>query len=52
MNPADIHYLRSEQGVTIVVTQSGEYWASYPLAEMEEIVRSSHLLPNAPVHDH
>jgi two-component system LytT family response regulator len=36
MNPADIHYLRSEQGVTIVVTQSGEYWASYPLAEMEE----------------
>ena len=35
MNPADIHFLRSEQGVTIVVTQSGEYWASYPLAEME-----------------
>jgi DNA-binding LytR/AlgR family response regulator len=38
MNPADIHYLRSEQGVTIVVTQSGEYWASYPLAEMEGIL--------------
>ena len=38
MHPADIHYLRSEQGVTIVVTQSGEYWASYPLAEMEGIL--------------
>ena len=38
MNPADIVYLKSEQGVTIVVTQSGEYWASYSLAEMEGIL--------------
>lgn len=38
MNPADIHYLKSEQGVTIVLTQTGEYWASYSLAEMEGIL--------------
>jgi DNA-binding LytR/AlgR family response regulator len=38
MNPSDIHYLKSEQGVTIVVTQTGEYWASYSLAEMEGIL--------------
>ncbi len=38
MSPTDILYLKSEQGVTIVVTQSGEYWASYPLAEMEGIL--------------
>src|SRR5262245_11839874 len=38
MNPGDIHYLKSEQGVTIVVTQTGEYWASYSLAEMEGIL--------------
>jgi DNA-binding LytR/AlgR family response regulator len=38
MNPSDIHYIKSEQGVTIVVTQSGEYWASYSLAEMEGIL--------------
>lgn len=38
MNPADILYLKSEQGVTIVVTLSGEYWASYSLAEMEGIL--------------
>jgi two-component system LytT family response regulator len=35
MSPAEIHFLKSEQGVTIVVTQTGEYWTSYSLAEME-----------------
>jgi len=35
MNPSEIHYLKSEQGVTIVLTQTGEYWTSYSLAEME-----------------
>lgn len=38
MNPADILYIRSEQGVTIVMTQSGEFWSSYTLAEIEEIL--------------
>lgn len=38
MSPADIHYLRSEQGVTIVVTQSGEYWTHYTLTEIEGIL--------------
>jgi DNA-binding LytR/AlgR family response regulator len=38
MNPADICYIRSEQGVTIVMTQNGEYWSSYTLAEIEEIL--------------
>jgi DNA-binding LytR/AlgR family response regulator len=38
MNPADIHYLKSEQGVTIVVTQTGEYWTHYTLTEIEGIL--------------
>ncbi len=38
MNPADIYYIRSEQGVTIVMTQSGEYWSSYTLAEIEDVL--------------
>ncbi len=38
MNPADIHYLKSEQGVTIVVTQTGEYWTQYTLTEIEGIL--------------
>jgi two-component system response regulator LytT len=38
MNPADIFFIRSEQGVTMVMTQSGEYWSSYTLAEIEEIL--------------
>ena len=38
MSPADIHYLKSEQGVTIVVTQSGEYWTHYTLTEIEGIL--------------
>ena len=38
MNPGDIYYIRSEQGVTVVMTQSGEYWTSYTLAEIEEIL--------------
>ncbi|MEW5974736.1 MAG: response regulator [Acidobacteriota bacterium] len=38
MNPADILYLKSEQGVTIVMTQSGEYWSSYTLTEIENIL--------------
>jgi two-component system LytT family response regulator len=38
MSPADIHYLKSEQGVTIVVTETGEYWSSYSLAEIEGIL--------------
>jgi len=38
MNPADIHYLKSEQGVTIVVTQSGEYWTHYTLTEVESVL--------------
>jgi DNA-binding LytR/AlgR family response regulator len=38
MNPADIQYLKSEQGVTIVVTQSGEYWTHYTLTEIEGVL--------------
>jgi two-component system, LytTR family, response regulator len=38
MNPANIYYIRSEQGVTIVMTLSGEYWSSYTLAEIEEVL--------------
>jgi two-component system LytT family response regulator len=38
MSPADIHYLKSEQGVTIVLTQSGEYWTHYTLTEIEGIL--------------
>ena len=38
MSPADIHYLKSEQGVTIVITQSGEYWTHYTLSEIEGIL--------------
>ena len=38
MNPANIYYIRSEQGVTIVMTLSGEYWSSYTLAEIEELL--------------
>jgi two-component system, LytTR family, response regulator LytT len=38
MNPGEIHYLKSEQGVTIVVTQSGEYWTNYTLTEVEDIL--------------
>lgn len=38
MSPADIHYLKSEQGVTIVMTQSGEYWTHYTLTEIEGIL--------------
>jgi len=38
MNPGEIHYLKSEQGVTIVVTQSGEYWTNYTLTEVEGIL--------------
>jgi DNA-binding LytR/AlgR family response regulator len=38
MNPGDMHFLKSEQGVTIVVTQSGEYWTHYTLTEIEAIL--------------
>jgi DNA-binding LytR/AlgR family response regulator len=38
MNPGDMHFLKSEQGVTIVVTQSGEYWTHYTLNEIEAIL--------------
>jgi two-component system, LytTR family, response regulator len=38
MSPADIHYLKSEQGVTIVLTQTGEYWTHYTLSEIERIL--------------
>jgi DNA-binding LytR/AlgR family response regulator len=38
MNPGEIYFIRSEQGVTVVMTQSGEYWTSYTLAEIEEIL--------------
>ncbi len=37
-DPSDIFFLRSEEGVTIVATVSGEYWSSYTLAEIEEIL--------------
>jgi DNA-binding LytR/AlgR family response regulator len=38
MNPADILFLRSEQGVTIAMTPTGEYWSSYTLAELEAML--------------
>ena len=38
MSPTDIHYLKSEQGVTVVVTPSGEYWTHYTLTEIEGIL--------------
>ena len=38
MNPGDMHFLKSEQGVTIVVTQTGEYWTHYTLTEIEAIL--------------
>jgi DNA-binding LytR/AlgR family response regulator len=38
MNPEEIIYIRSEQGVTIVMTQSGEYWSSYILAAIEGLL--------------
>ena len=38
MNPDEIFFIRSEQGVTIVMTPSGEFWSSYTLAEIEELL--------------
>ena len=38
MNPADIFFLKSEHGVSIVVTTSGEYWTSHTLSEMEGLL--------------
>jgi two-component system LytT family response regulator len=38
MNPVEIAYIRSEQGVTIVMTEKGEYWSNYNLAEVEAIL--------------
>jgi two-component system LytT family response regulator/two-component system response regulator LytT len=38
MSPDNILFLRSEQGVTIVMTPTGEYWSSYTLVELEAML--------------